>query len=231
MRSSRAGSDHVFPGMHHCRASKRRADSLLGAGARSLRRRESIPLAPPPRCLVAQGAADRARPSCGYGLCRRAAFMTRLRSHETTNALTLEFCILTATRSGEVFGARWDEFDINSEMWTIPGPRMKSGVAHEVALGLTSARDRGKDARAPQRRFVFPGTRPGKPLTAVTFRLLLRHEDRKCDAQGFGRPFAIGVATKQRLGHGVIEAALAHRFRTRVKRPTGAELHSKSGAS
>jgi hypothetical protein len=37
------------------------------------------------------------------------AFMERLYTRDATAALALEFAILTAARSGEVFGARWDE--------------------------------------------------------------------------------------------------------------------------
>ena len=46
--------------------------------------------------------------------------------------LGLEFLILTATRSGEVKNARWDE--VNGSLWTIPSERMKAGVAHRVPL-------------------------------------------------------------------------------------------------
>ncbi len=48
------------------------------------------------------------------------------RAHPTTK-LGLEFLILTAARSGEVRGARWDEIDLDSATWTVPGERMKAG--------------------------------------------------------------------------------------------------------
>lgn len=41
-------------------------------------------------------------------------------------ALALRFLILTAMRSNEVRGARWNEIDIETATWTIPGARMKS---------------------------------------------------------------------------------------------------------
>jgi len=40
-----------------------------------------------------------------------AAFVGKLRERQATAALALEFCILTAARSGEVLGARWSEID------------------------------------------------------------------------------------------------------------------------
>ena len=32
----------------------------------------------------------------------------------------LEFTILTAARSGEVLGARWEEIDLQGKVWTVP---------------------------------------------------------------------------------------------------------------
>src|ERR1700731_520827 len=45
-------------------------------------------------------------------------FAASLQSREATAARALEFAILTAARSGEVFGARWDEFDLKRAVWT-----------------------------------------------------------------------------------------------------------------
>ena len=48
----------------------------------------------------------------------------------------LALVVLTAVRSGEARGARWEEFDLREEApaWTIPGERMKDGREHRVAL-------------------------------------------------------------------------------------------------
>src|SRR6185436_11561406 len=62
------------------------------------------------------------------------AFMERLRALVSTSARALEFCILTAARTGEVIGARWDEIDLDHKLWTIPGSRMKTGKIHRVPL-------------------------------------------------------------------------------------------------
>ena len=40
-----------------------------------------------------------------------AAFVAGLREREALAALALELCILTAARSGEILGMRWDEVD------------------------------------------------------------------------------------------------------------------------
>jgi integrase len=60
------------------------------------------------------------------------AFMVELREQEELSARALEFLILTASRTGELLGARWEE--INGDTWTIPDERTKSGRAHRVPL-------------------------------------------------------------------------------------------------
>ena len=48
--------------------------------------------------------------------------------------LGLEFLMLTACRSGEVRGARWEEIDLEGGEWTIPAERMKGWREHWVPL-------------------------------------------------------------------------------------------------
>jgi integrase len=85
------------------------------------------------------------------------AFMADLQAWQATAALALEFAILTAARSGEVLGARWDEFDLDRAVWTIPATRMKAGREHRVplserALKIAKAMREGRNGE-----FVFPG--------------------------------------------------------------------------
>ena len=50
--------------------------------------------------------------------------MASLRADSCTSARAIEFMILTATRRGETFGARWEEIDLDQRIWTVPAPRM-----------------------------------------------------------------------------------------------------------
>jgi integrase len=61
-------------------------------------------------------------------------FMMRLRRDENIGARALEFCILTATRTGETLGARWSEIGMAEKVWIIPATRMKAAREHRVAL-------------------------------------------------------------------------------------------------
>jgi integrase len=42
--------------------------------------------------------------------------------------------LVTGQRKSEVSEARWNEFDLDKRLWTIPADRMKSDAAHEVPL-------------------------------------------------------------------------------------------------
>ena len=62
------------------------------------------------------------------------AFMARLAEAEGTSPRALEFTILTATRTGEALGARWEDIDLEAATSTIPAVRMKAHVEHVVPL-------------------------------------------------------------------------------------------------
>ena len=63
-----------------------------------------------------------------------ATFIADLRERPGIAARALEFTILTAARTGEVIGARWDEITLKSKVWTVPAERMKASREHRVPL-------------------------------------------------------------------------------------------------
>jgi hypothetical protein len=62
------------------------------------------------------------------------AWMSELRKRDSVSARALEFLILTASRTGEAIGARWQEIDFAGKVWTIPKERMKAEREHRVPL-------------------------------------------------------------------------------------------------
>ena len=84
------------------------------------------------------------------------AFMAKLRTRCATDAFALEFAILTAARSGEVFGARWDEFNVDGALWAVPAGRMKAGVRHDVPLSSRALAIVKKMRESRGGDFVFP---------------------------------------------------------------------------
>jgi integrase len=93
-----------------------------------------------------------------------AAFIGKLRHREATAALALEFCILTAARSGEVLGARWSEIDLDKRIWTVPANRMKPGRVHRVPLSARAVSILNHLAELKKGDFVFPGHSRGNAV-------------------------------------------------------------------
>ena len=62
------------------------------------------------------------------------AFVAALEAQGGDAARCLLLCILTACRSGEARGARWEEFNLDSALWTIPAARMKTRADHRIPL-------------------------------------------------------------------------------------------------
>ncbi len=88
-------------------------------------------------------------------------FISELRARESLAALALEFTILTACRSGEVLGARWEELDLDKKVWTIPAIRMKAGHAHRVPLTDHALKILQSVPRLGDNAF-FPGRKAGQ---------------------------------------------------------------------
>lgn len=136
------------------------------------------------------------------------AFMEKLRQCEAIAALALEFAILTAARSGEVFGATWQEVDLKANSWTIPKTRMKAGKEHIVPLPpraveiLEKLKPIGSD-------YVFPGAKGGK-LSVMAMTMLLRRMKVDVTVHGFRSSFRVWAAERTAFSHEVCEMALAH---------------------
>ena len=61
------------------------------------------------------------------------AFYANLAGRTAMAAKALAFTCLTGSRTGEVLGARWEEFDFEERLWTVPASRMKGGETHPGA--------------------------------------------------------------------------------------------------
>ncbi|NBB81204.1 MAG: integrase arm-type DNA-binding domain-containing protein [Verrucomicrobia bacterium] len=61
-------------------------------------------------------------------------FYAELTTKDATAAKALMFTCLTASRTSEVLKARWEEFDFDEQLWTVPPERMKADKAHRVPL-------------------------------------------------------------------------------------------------
>jgi integrase len=102
------------------------------------------------------------------------AFMAELREQEGFAARALEFAILTAGRTGEVIGARWDEINLAERLWAIPAERMKASKEHRVPLSDAAMVIVTAMAAIRSGDFVFPGAQANRPLSNMSLLMLLR---------------------------------------------------------
>jgi integrase len=133
------------------------------------------------------------------------AFMVELRAREELSARALEFLILTASRTGELLGARWEE--INGDTWTIPGERTKNGKAHRVPLSDRAVELLSGLPRVGQH--IFPG-RAGEGMGETTLRKVLKRMGYRTTVHGFRSTFRDWAAEITAYPNHVVEQALAH---------------------
>jgi integrase len=147
-------------------------------------------------------------------------FIAELRQQRSIAARVLEFLILTAGRTGEVIGARWDEFNLAEKVWTIPAERMKGNREHRVPLSHTALAiiDSMKAARVGGSEYAFPGGRIGKPLSSMAMLKLLKRLGRDdLTAHGFRSTFRDWAAERTNYPREVAEMALAHTVGDKVE--------------
>jgi integrase len=143
------------------------------------------------------------------------AFLVSLREQEGIAARALEFLILTAARTGEAIGARWNEIDLLDKTWTVPAARMKAHREHRVplsprALAILDEMQAARQGDADD-AFVFPGRKPGTPLSNMAFLMLLRRMGRgDLTAHGFRATFKTWASERTSFQNEIAEAVLAH---------------------
>jgi len=149
-------------------------------------------------------------------------FLAKLDAYngEPTTAHALRLLILTATRPGEVRGARWCEIDMESNLWIIPAERMKMKVEHRVPLSRQALQV--LQAMRPisgDRELVFPSpTYRSKSLSENTFNGALRRMGYPdATAHGFRSLFSTVTNEHDRTLGDVVERALAHQDRNKVR--------------
>jgi integrase len=139
------------------------------------------------------------------------SFIAMLREREALAARCLEFAILTAARSSEALGAKWDEMDLRRKVWTILAHRMKAGREHRIPLSdralaiLIEMRDLGDPVH------VFSGQRRGKPLSAMAMEMVLRRmEITGATVHGFRSSFRDWAGNCTNFPRELAEHAMSH---------------------
>jgi integrase len=125
--------------------------------------------------------------------------------------LAFEFLVLTAARTGEVLGAKWNEINLSTKTWEIPAERMKAGIKHRVPLSSASLLIlRNAKKLTDGSEFVFPGRTSSNPLSNMAFLMTLRRMRQPVTTHGFRSTFRDWASAKTNTPREVSEMALAH---------------------
>jgi integrase len=144
-------------------------------------------------------------------------FMAELADREGLAARALAFAILTASRSGEVRGARCAEIDRTAGIWIIPASRMKAAKEHRIPLSADALQLLGAEGGCDT--LVFPSaTTPSKPMSDMTLSAVLKRMGRShITVHGFRSSFRDWAGEATNFPREVIEAALAHQLKDKAE--------------
>ncbi|MBC8038687.1 MAG: site-specific integrase [Rhizobiales bacterium] len=138
------------------------------------------------------------------------AFITLLRTRDGMTARALQFQIFTASRTGEVLWATWEEINLKAGRWTIPAHRMKMKEPHMVPL--TAPVVELLEALPRNGPYVFQNEK-GKPFSNQVLIMLMRRAGYgQFVPHGFRSSFRDWAAEVAKADRQTAEAALAHRI-------------------
>lgn len=136
-------------------------------------------------------------------------FLMGLRQRQGYAARALELAMLTATRSGEVRGALWSEFDLDAAVWTIPAHRMKMRKEHRVPLSVPAIALLTGLPRVEGTELVFPSRR-GTTLSDAALSAVMKRMGRREVPHGLRSSFRDWCAENTNFPRDLCEMALAH---------------------
>lgn len=167
-------------------------------------------------------------------LADATTWFAKLMMMDGTGSRALEFLTLAASRSGDVRGAVWTEFDLDAAIWIIPAARMKARKDHRIPLTERMMKLVRDLPRMTGSEHVFVAPRGGQ-LSDMTLSGAMRRMHKaqfKKDQKGFidqktGKPavphglrstFRDWAAEKTSFSSDMAEMALAHAVGSEVQR-------------
>jgi integrase len=149
----------------------------------------------------------------------------RIKQGRSSSAVALELCILTAARTGEVLGMKWNEVDFENRLWSLPAYRTKQGRAHVVPLSDRALEllrlQRQYSSNAEGSAFVFTGNKRSRldPKSLLWVLHKVNGAGRQCDTvHGFRSTFRDWAGNETDFAREHIEECLAHQVGNDVER-------------
>jgi integrase len=142
--------------------------------------------------------------------------------------LALQLAPLVFVRPGELRQAKWEEFNIEGHLWTIPAGRMKAKRPHVVPLSSQAVAILKELRKSHNIDYLFPSPRSqSRCLSDVALLAALRrmgYKKEEMTAHGFR---AMASTNLEQLGYDVrlIELQLAHSDKDQVRAAYKRETH------
>lgn len=141
-------------------------------------------------------------------------FIEILHKKECVSALALEFLILTASRTGEVIGAKKTE--ISGNTWTIPGHRMKTGSQHRVPLSDRALEIATRASYLSENsEFIF--SNKDRHISNMAMLTLTKRINPCITVHGFRSTFRDWISEMTDYSQEVAEKCLAHKIPNQVE--------------
>ena len=178
-------------------------------------------------------STDRSENQPALALASAPIWYRSLQGREGIAAMALSFLALSASRSGEVRGAKWAEIDDDTQVWIIQKERMKMNREHRIPLSQPAIDLLGAVPRLLNSPLIFPSPR-GLELSDMSLSAVMRRmHQTEIDANRTGwvdprsgRPavphglrstFRDWVAEKTDFPSDLAEMALAHKVGSAVE--------------
>ncbi len=151
------------------------------------------------------------------------AFLNAIKRYNanTLTKLALELMMHTFVRTGELIGAKWAEFDFDTQLWNIPSERMKMKRPHVVPLSeqVIAILHELKDITG-HREYLFPNR--NNPRKSMSDSTIIRLIDRigykgRMTGHGFRSVASTMLNESGEWRSEVIEHQLAHVERNEVR--------------
>jgi len=143
-------------------------------------------------------------------------FISNLKQREGISAKALEFLILTASRSGEVRGATWQEIELENKMWIIPAERMKADKEHRIPLSKEAIKLLKALPKFEGNDHLFPASRGGS-LSDMALSQVVKRMEVDAVPHGFRSTFRDWCSEHTNYPTAVAEMALAHTIGNKVE--------------
>ena len=147
-------------------------------------------------------------------------FYNDLVTFDVITVYALRLLILTATRTKEAIEARFDEFDLDKKIWTIPEHKMKAGVEHKIPLSDEALKIIKLMRKKHNHEYLFHNPATGRHISNNAMLVFIKKNftKSKITIHGFRATFRTWAEETGNYQHHAIEFCLAHQLPTKVEK-------------